>query len=80
MPLSPKMVGLRFQAAARAAGVERGDRPFGTGGAGVGTDEPEGVDDGCDARRELEDEPDGGALLGWGDRRTRGCGAVPLGQ
>ena len=31
-----------------------------------------------DARRELEDEPDGGALLGRGDRRARGRGAVPL--
>ena len=36
------------------------------------------VDDRRDARRELEDEPDGGALLGRRDRRTRGRGAVPL--
>ena len=37
VPLSPQMVGLRFAAAARAAGVEaRGDRPLGTGEAGVG--------------------------------------------
>ena len=40
--------------------------------------EPGRVDDRRDARRELEDEPDGGALLGRGDRRTRGRGAVPL--
>ena len=36
-----------------------GDRPFGTGRAGVGADEPGRVDDRRDARRELEDEPDG---------------------
>ena len=31
-----------------------------------------------DARRELEDLEDGGALLGRGHRRTRGCGALPV--
>ena len=77
-PLSPKMVGLRFQAAARAAGVERVTSPLGAGRAGVGAHEPGRVDHRRDARRELEDEPDGGALLGRCDRRTRGCGAVPL--
>ena len=54
------------------------DRPLGTGRAGVGADEPGGVDHRRHARRELEDEPDGGALLGRGDRRARGRGAVPL--
>ena len=78
VPLSPKMVGLRFQAAARAAGVEHVDRPLGAGRAGVGADEPGRVDHRRDARRELEDIPDGGALLGRRDRRTRGRGAVPL--
>ena len=50
----------------------------GAGRAGVGADEPRRVDHRRDARRELEDEPDGRALLGRGDCRTRGCGAVPL--
>ena len=40
VPLSPQMVGLRFQAAARA-----GDRSLGKGGAGVGADDPGRVDD-----------------------------------
>ena len=78
VPLSPKMVGLRFQAAALGRRRRAGDRPLGTGGAGVGVDEPGRVDHRRDARRELEDEPDGGALLGRCDRRTRGCGTVPL--
>ena len=78
VPLSPKMVGLRFQAAARAAGVERVTAHLGAGRAGVGAHEPGRVNDRRDARRELEDEPDGGALLGRRDRRTRGRGAVPL--
>ena len=55
-----------------------GDRPLGSCRAGVRAHEPGRVDHRRDARRELEDEPDGGALLGRGDRRTRGCGAVPL--
>ena len=55
-----------------------GDRPLGAGRAGVGAHEPGRVNDRRDARRELEDKPDGGALLGRRDRRTRGRGAVPL--
>ena len=54
------------------------DRSLRPGRAGVGAHEPGRVDHRRDARRELEDEPDGGALLGRGDRRTRGGGAVPL--
>ena len=68
VPLSPKMVGLQFQVAARAAGVEHVTAPLGKGRAGVGAHEPGSVDHRRDARRELEDEPDGGALLGRGDR------------
>ena len=45
-----------------------GDRPLGARRAGVGAHEPGRVNDRRDARRELEDEPDGGALLGRGDR------------
>ena len=78
VPLSPKMVGLRFQAAAPGRRRRAGDRPLGAGRAGVGAHEPGRVNDRRDARRELEDEPDGGALLGRRDRRTRGRGAVPL--
>ena len=77
-PLSPKMVGLRFQAAALGRRRRAGDRPLGAGGAGVGAHEPGRVDHRRDARRELEDEPDGGALLGRGDRRARGCRAVSV--
>ena len=77
-PLSPKMVGLRFQAAARAAGVARVTAHSGRVGLASEPHEPGRVDHRRDARRELEDEPDGGALLGRCDRRTRGCGAVPL--
>ena len=55
-----------------------GDRPLGPGRSGVGAHEPGRVDDRRDARRELEDEPDGGALLGRADRRAGGCGAVSL--
>ena len=79
-PLSPKMVGLRFQAAARAAGVEHVTAPLRPRRAGVGTHEPGGVDHRRDAGRELEDEPDGGALQRRGDGRARGRGAVPLKQ
>ena len=53
-----------------------GDCPLGTGGAGVGAHEPGRVDHRRDARRELEDEPDG--LLGRPDRRAAACGAVSL--
>ena len=61
--------GCGLRAAARAAGVERRNRPLGAGRTGVGA---EGVDHRRDARRELEDEPDGRALLGRGDRRAGG--------
>ena len=64
--------GCGLRAAARAAGVERRNRPLGAGRTGVGADEPAGVDHRRDARRELEDEPDGRALLGRGDRRAGG--------
>ena len=40
VPLSPKKEGLRFNAAARAAGVEYVDRPLRTGRARVGAGEP----------------------------------------
>ena len=69
MPLSPKMVGLRFQAVVRAASVEYVTAHSGRVGC---------VDHRRYTRRELEDEPDGGALLGRSDRRARGCGAVPV--
>ena len=61
-PLSPKMVGLRFQAAARAAGVEHVTVHSGRVGLASELTSRGGVDHRRDARRELEDEPDGGAL------------------
>ena len=39
VPLSPQMVGLRFAAAARAAGRRAGDRPLRAGRAGLGAHE-----------------------------------------
>ena len=78
VPLSPQMVGLRFQAAARVGRRRAGERPLGACRSGVGADASRRVDDRCDAGRELEDEPDGGALLVRGDGRARGGGAVPL--
>ena len=62
VPLSPKMVGLRFQAAARAAGVEHVTVHSGRVGLASELTSRGGVDHRRDARRELEDEPDGGAL------------------
>ena len=79
VPLSAQMVGLRFTAAAQAAGVEsRVDRALGTGRTGVGADESRRVDRRRDARRELEDQPHGGALFCRSDRGTRCCRTVPL--
>ena len=72
-PLSPKMVGLRFQAAARAAGVERVTAHSGRVGLASELTSRGRVDHRRDAGRELEDEPDGGALLG---RATAERGAV----
>ena len=51
VPLSPQMIGLRFTAAARAAGVESRVTAHGPGGAGVGADEPRCFDHRCHARR-----------------------------
>ena len=50
-----------------------GDRPLGAGGAGVGADEPGRVDDRRDARRELDDEPDGGCTTRPGRPPERGA-------
>ena len=63
VPLSAQMVGLRFTAAAEAAGVEsRVTAHSGAGRAGVGVDESGRVDHRRDARRQLEDLPHGGPL------------------
>ena len=79
VPLSAQMIGLRFTAAAQAAGRrEPGHRALGAGRAGVGADEPGCVDHRRDARRELEDLTDGGALLRRGDRGTRCCCTLPV--
>ena len=60
VPFSAQMIGLRFTAAARAAGVERRvTAPLGTGRPGEGTHQPWRVNHRRDARRQLED------LRGW---------------
>ena len=61
-----------------AAGIERVTAHSGPVGLASEPHEPGGVDDRRDARRELEDEPDGGALQRRGARRTRGCRTVSL--
>ena len=79
MPLSPQMIGLRFTAA--GAGCwrrEPGHRAFGARRVGVGADEPGRVDHRRDARRQLENQPHGGALLCRRNRGTR-CGrTIPV--
>ena len=78
--LSPKMAGLRFQPAARAAGIEHMTAHSArVGFASVLTSRCGSTTD-VIARRELEDEPDGGTLLGRGDPRARGRGVAPLKQ
>ena len=67
VPLSPQMVGLQFQAPARAAGVEPVTAHSGRVGLASELTSPGGLDDRCDAGRELEDLSDGGVPLGRGD-------------
>ena len=80
VPLSPQMVGLRFAAAARAAGVE----PRVTAHSGRVELASELTSRGASTTDVMlagnwKTSRMGGALLGRGDRRrTRGCGAVPL--
>ena len=57
MPHSPKMVGLRFRAAARPAGVEHMTDHSRRVGLASGLTSPRCVDDGCDAGRELANDP-----------------------
>ena len=57
-----------------------GNRALRSGRSAVGTDEPWRVDHRRDVSRELEDQPDGGALFRWGDRGTRCRGALPVGR
>ena len=54
------------------------DRPLGTGRPGERADQPRRVDYRRDARRQLENLEDGGALLGRCYRRARRRGALPL--
>ena len=72
VPLSPADGGVAVHG--RSRGRRRrapDDRALGTGRAGVGADQPGSVDHRRHARRHLEDEPDGRALLRRGDRRAR---------
>ena len=68
--LSAQMIGLRFTAAARAAGVESRVTAH-SGRVGLASEL-------TNARRELEDEPDGGALLRRGHRGTRCRRTLPV--
>ncbi len=76
VPLSPQMVGLRFAAAARAAGVEAQVTAH-SGRVGLASElTSRGASTTDVMLAGLEDEPAGGALLGRADRRAGGCGAV----
>ena len=80
VPLSAQMIGLRFTAAAVTAGIEsRVNGSLGAGRVGVGAHEPGRINHRRDARRQLEDQPHGGALLRRGDRGTRRCCTLPVG-
>ena len=69
VPLSPKMIGLRFTAAAEAAGLERRVTAH-SGRVGLASELTSrgGVDYRRDARRQLENIENGGALLRRGNR------------
>ena len=71
VPLSPQMVGVEVPGGGPGGRRRPGDRPLGACRSGVGADAAWRVDDRRDAGRELEDEPDGGALLVRGNSRTR---------
>ena len=79
MPLSPQMVGLRFAAAAWAAGVEPRVTAH-SGRVGLASELTSRGASTTDVMLAgtLEDEPDGRALLGRADRRAAACGAVSL--
>ena len=79
VPLSAQMIGLRFTAAAAAAGGDSRTTAH-SGRVGLAS-EPTSrgrVDHGRDARRQLEDQPHGGALLSRSDRGTRCCRKSPV--
>ena len=78
VPLSPQMVGLRFQAAARAAGVEPVTAHSGRVGLASELTRRGASTTDVMLAGNWEDEPNGGALLVRGDGRARGGGAVSL--
>ena len=72
VPLSAQMIGLRFTAAAAVSGVEsRVTAHSGRVGLASELTSRGRLDHGRDARRQLEDQPHGGALLCRGDGGTR---------
>ena len=79
VPLSAQMIGLRFTAAAQAAGVQRRVTAH-SGRVGLAselTSRGASTTD-VDARRQLENKSHGGALLRRGDCGTQCRGALPL--
>ena len=81
VPLSPQMIGLRFTTAAAAAWRRTPrDRALGAGRPRIGVDEPGRVDHRRHARRQLEDLPDGRALLRGRNRRARRRLTLPVGS
>ena len=79
VPLSAQMIGLRFAAAATAAGLDRRVTAH-SGRVGLASEltSRRGVDDRRDARRQLEDLENGGPLRRRCDRRTRRRGPLSV--
>ena len=79
VPLSPKMIGLRFYGRGRGRRHRAPrDRPLRTGRFGERAHQPRRVDYRRDARRQLENLENGGPLLRRGNRRARRRGTLPV--
>ena len=80
VPLSAQMIGLRFTATARVAGIEsRVTAHSGRVGLASELTRPWRVDHRRDAGGQLEDQPHGGSLLRRRDRGTWRCCPLPVG-
>ena len=80
VPLSPQMIGLRFTAAAQAAGVVESRVTAHSGRVGLASELTSRGASTTDVmlRRQLEDQPHGGALLRRCNRGARCCRTVPV--